>query len=52
VDLHPGYAEAYFGLAKINFDQNKTEDAQNYLNRCLAIDSNYQPALQLKERLE
>jgi arabinofuranosyltransferase len=51
VELHPAYAEAYYGLAKINFDQNKIEDSKIYLNRCLVINPNYQPAIQLWESL-
>lgn len=52
VELHPSYAEAYYGLAKINFNQNKLEEARKYLEQCLSIDPTYQPAVQLKERLE
>jgi arabinofuranosyltransferase len=51
VELFPDYVEAYYGLAKISFDQNKIEYSLNYLNRCLTINPSYPPAIQLKDRL-
>jgi tetratricopeptide (TPR) repeat protein len=48
--LFPEYEEAYYGLAKINFDQNKIEDSKIYLGKCLNINPEYSPAIKLKNR--
>ena len=51
VKLFPGYAEAYFGLAKVSFDQNKIEDSKKFLDNCLRINPSYAPAVQMKKDL-
>ena len=51
LELYPYYAEAYYGLAKINFDLNKFEDSNNYVKRSLSINPIYSPAVQLQNEL-
>lgn len=43
VKLYPEYAEAYFGLAKVNFELNKIEDSKIYLVNCLSINPGFIP---------
>lgn len=52
IELHPGYTEAWYGLAKTNFDQKKIEDSYYYVNKSLLLNQFYQPAMQLKDQLE
>jgi arabinofuranosyltransferase len=52
VKLFPEYAEAYFGLAKVSFDQHKMEETKRYLDKCLGINPDYTPAIQLKNNLD
>jgi tetratricopeptide (TPR) repeat protein len=51
VKFFPEYAEAFYGLAKINFDLNKIGDSKIYLEKCLRINPDYTPANQLKNSL-
>lgn len=51
LEIFPGYFEAYFSLAKINFEENNLGESQFYLDECLSLKPDYQPALELKERL-
>jgi len=51
LEIFPGYFEAYFSLARINFEENNLGESQFYLDECLSLKPDYQPALELKERL-
>jgi tetratricopeptide (TPR) repeat protein len=51
VELFPDFAEAQFGLGKVYFDQNKLEESNRFINKCLEINPDYIPAVQLKNRL-
>jgi tetratricopeptide (TPR) repeat protein len=51
ITLFPEYAEAYYGLAQINFELNKIEESKKILQRCLTIKPDFPPAVQLKSRL-
>jgi tetratricopeptide (TPR) repeat protein len=52
IKLYPEFTEAYFGLGKVNFDQNQMKEAYPYINKCLEITPDYVPAVQLKKRLD
>lgn len=51
VELHPDFEEAYYGLAKIHFEQNKLEESYRLVTKCLEINPDYIPAMQLKNSL-
>lgn len=52
VELFPDFVEAYYGLAKINFDQKNFEESNHFVNKCLEINPRYMPAVQLRNSLE
>jgi tetratricopeptide (TPR) repeat protein len=52
IEIYPELAEAYFGLAKVNYELNKLEDASVYVGKCLELIPGYVPAMQLKSRLD
>jgi tetratricopeptide (TPR) repeat protein len=52
IELYPEFAEAYFGLAKINFELNKQEKAYHFVTKCLELNPDYAPGVQLKSRLD
>lgn len=52
VELFPDFAEGYFALGRINFEQKKFDESYRYLNKTLEIDSNFLPAVQLKKTLD
>jgi len=52
IEINSDYAEAYYGLAKINFDQNRIEESRNYLIKCLEINPAYSPAIQLLNQIK
>lgn len=52
IELYSGYTEAYYGLAKINYDQKKIETSYYYVNKCLLLNPLYSPAKQLHAQLE
>jgi tetratricopeptide (TPR) repeat protein len=52
VELYPNFADAYYGLAKINFDQNKWEESSLFVNRCLELNPDYLPAIQFRIKLD
>jgi tetratricopeptide (TPR) repeat protein len=52
VKLFPDFAEGYFALGRINFEQKKFDESYSYLNKTLQIDSNFLPAIQLKKNLD
>ena len=52
VKLFPDFAEGYFALGRINFEQKKFDESYRYLNKTLQIDSNFLPAIQLKKKLD
>lgn len=49
--IFPDYLEANFSLSRIYYNQNKFLEAIKYLDKCLQINSNFQPARQMKESL-
>jgi arabinofuranosyltransferase len=52
IELYPEFAEAYFGLAKVNFELNKQKEAYHFVTKCLELNPGYMPAVQLKSRLD
>lgn len=51
ISIFPDYLEANFGLARIYNSQGKIDKVINYLNKCLEINPNYQPARELMEKI-
>ncbi len=47
VDLEPKNPQGYFHLALLNLKMKKTEEASKYLDKALAADSNFVPAVQI-----
>src|SRR6185503_7968465 len=45
LELHPGSCEALNGLGNVAFYRRRLQDALNYFNRALALDTNYAPAV-------
>lgn len=45
LEIHPGSCEALNGLGNVQFYRRRTQDALNYFNRALALDTNYAPAV-------
>lgn len=52
LEKFPDYYEAYYGIAQTSFNQNKIEDANYYVNKCLLLKNDYQPAKQLLDRIK
>jgi tetratricopeptide (TPR) repeat protein len=51
-DLYPDFAEAYFGLAKVKFEQNKLDESDRYVSKCIELNPDYVPAVELKNQLD
>ena len=51
IEIYPEYADALYWLAKVNFNLNKIEDSSSFLNRCLASNPGFAPALQLQAKI-
>jgi tetratricopeptide (TPR) repeat protein len=45
LELNPGSCEALNGLGNVAFYRRRMQDALNYFNRALALDTNYAPAV-------
>lgn len=52
LSIFPDYLEVNFSLARMYYNQNKFSEAKTYLDKCLQINSNFQPAKQMKESLD
>ncbi len=51
IEIYPEYADALYWLAEVNFNLNMIEASSSFLNRCLASNPGFVPALQLQAKL-
>ena len=51
IELFPDFAEAYFGLGKVYYEQKKFDESLLYVKSSLEIDPNFTAAIQLLMQL-
>ena len=52
IELFPEFAEAYFGLGNVYYEQKKFDESYLYVKKSLEINPNFPPAIQLMMKLK
>jgi Tfp pilus assembly protein PilF len=52
IELFPEFAEAYFGLGNVCYQQKKFDESYSFVKKSLELNPNFPPAIQLMMKLK